>query len=417
MELGTCLDVVFKAVAKSSLTSSQKLLFAINACIQDDYGVIGDGANVVFNGNYKPADWSAVADDLAQRLGAKSSKRRYKKDEEDDDENDSDGFLRSYQRDQISGWLIKALNNAGRDEEVLTVYETEARVTGSYERLVKFLLKKQCYDDAEQWATEGIEKTAGKFSAIAENLAEQLCEVASLSSQWDIVAAHAAYHFFKRPDRNGFDKLMAAAAKADCQESVRRFAQQFLETGISPINVIAVKKGASKIRLADGWPLPIPGYLMPLMQPNDERRGSAGPHFDVLIDVAIADQRTDDVLHWYDRLCAPEKGSTRGNSWSGPGAYADRVAEAVAATHPHRALDIYRQRVNQNLAEASISAYETVASYLRRMRPIMKSLDCELNWMQLVGDIRLQHRNRPRFMEILDKLENRTILTRRKTAT
>jgi uncharacterized Zn finger protein len=83
------------------------------------------------------------------------------------------------------------------------------------------------------------------------------------------------------------------------------------------------------------------------------------------------------------------------------------VAEAVAKSHPDRALEIYRQRVNDNLTRAHVSAYEVVAAYLRKMRPILKSLHREDEWKQSVAHIRLRYRNRPRFMEILDRLDSR----------
>jgi uncharacterized Zn finger protein len=413
MELAGCLNVVFKAVAKSSLTPAHRLLFAIDAYLQDDYGVIGDAADPVINAKYEPSDWSDVADNLARRLNAGRSNRR-KSDGEEEDEDD-DNFSRDYQRDQISGWLIKALTKAGRADELLAVHEMEARTTGSYERLVQFLIERKQYDDAQRWAHEGIEKTANKLAGIAANLAEKLCDIARLRKRWDIVAAHAAYQFFDRPGREKFDELKKAADKAGCQESVNRFALTFLETGIAPIRVTTLKKDERKIQADDGWPLPIPEYLSPLLRSEDQRRSSTAPHYDVLIDMAIADKRPDDLLRWYDTLCAQRKQSPYGSSWSGPGAHGDRVAEAVNKSHPQRAIEIYRQQVDQNLAHASVSAYETVAAYLRKMKPILKSMELENDWTQLVDDIRLRHRNRPRFMEILDRLESRTILATQKT--
>ncbi|HEY8746585.1 MAG TPA: hypothetical protein VIM11_01330, partial [Tepidisphaeraceae bacterium] len=413
MELAGCLAVVFKAVAKSSLAPAQKLIFAINACLQDDYGVIDDSVAAVLDAKYQPVDWSEVADDLARRLNAgKSSRRKFDDDEKEDDD---DAFSRDYQRDQISGWLIRALINAGRGDELLAVYEKEARTTGSYERLVKYLLEQKQYDDAQRWAREGIERTANKRPGIAANLAQQLCEVARLRKQWDIVAAHAAYQFFDRPSREAFNELIKAADKADCQKSVKRFALAFLETGILPMRAATLKKGEQKVQMAEGWPLPIPEYLSPLLRSEDQRRSSTGPRYDVLIDMAIADKRPNDALHWYATLCAQQKQSSYGSSWSGPGTLGDRVAEAVAMSHPQRAIEIYRQRVDQNLTQASVSAYETVAAYLRKMKPIMKSMERENDWTQLVDDFRLRHRNRPRFMEILDRLESRTILATQKT--
>jgi uncharacterized Zn finger protein len=101
------------------------------------------------------------------------------------------------------------------------------------------------------------------------------------------------------------------------------------------------------------------------------------------------------------------------SSWIGGSDYADRVAATVAESHPDRALEIYRQRVDENLQRAHVSAYEAVAAYLRKMRPFLQSLHREAEWTQTLEEIRLRYRNRPRFMEILDKLDSRPILQQR----
>lgn len=131
--------------------------------------------------------------------------------------------------------------------------------------------------------------------------------------------------------------------------------------------------------------------------------------------MAIADKKPDDVLRWYDKMTASEKGATRSRRWEayGPHSYSDEVAAAVATSYPVRALEIYRQGLDANLKEAHVSAYENCAGYLRKMRPILKSLGREEEWTQLLADIRQNYRNRPRFMEILDALEGRTILQSR----
>ena len=129
--------------------------------------------------------------------------------------------------------------------------------------------------------------------------------------------------------------------------------------------------------------------------------------------MAIADQRHDDVLRWYDAMRAGPKQQRGISSWLGLGDYADRVAAAVADSHPDRALEIYRQRVDDHLQRAHVSAYEAVAAYLRKMHPILQSLHRDAEWTQTLAEIRLRYRNRPRFMEILDKLDSRPILQQR----
>jgi uncharacterized Zn finger protein len=70
--------------------------------------------------------------------------------------------------------------------------------------------------------------------------------------------------------------------------------------------------------------------------------------------------------------------------------------------------------VDDHLPHASASAYEAVAGYLRKMRPILKDHHREVEWDGLLADIRLRYKNRPKFMEILDKLDPRPIVEQRK---
>jgi uncharacterized Zn finger protein len=90
--------------------------------------------------------------------------------------------------------------------------------------------------------------------------------------------------------------------------------------------------------------------------------------------------------------------------------YADRVAEAVSATHPDRTIAIYTAALKAQLPHAEISAYEAATRYLRKLRPLYESQGRAREWTALVASIREQYRNRPRFMELLDALDGRTIV-------
>jgi uncharacterized Zn finger protein len=388
-----CLPIVFKAVAASSLTPARKLLFAIDAILKDDYDVIGEAADDLMNDDIAPAVWSEVADLLASRLAADSKPRG------------EDDFSRTYRRDRLSGWLTEALGKAGREDEVLAVYEVEALRTGSYQRLVNFLMDQKRYEEAGRRALEGIQKTAPKYPGIVSSLAETLCEIARRRRQWDVVAAHVAWKFFERPTPDGFNKLAEAAARAGCEEKVRKAAQLFLETGVSPFRN-PVPGQRDRDARAD-WPLPVPGYILDMLKPDN--RVAPRPHYEVLIEMAIAAKRPETVLEWYDRMYAG-RSRQRVSYGFGMAGYADHVAEAVTQSHPQRALEIYDQIVKENLPHASPSAYQTVVAYLRKTRPILKSLNRETEWERMVADIRLQHRNRPKFMEMLDGLDDQPIL-------
>ncbi len=407
-ELADCLGVVFRALASSGIAPARKLMFAIDADLQDDYGATDDAAGAVLDQTYPPDVWSAVADELERRLNAVGAKPRRGGD-------DDDSFSSKYQRDRLSDWLGTALEKAGRGGEALSLYEREARATDSYERLVTALIDAGRPDDAERWAAAGIEKTAGSLPGIASNLAQRLCEIAHTRKQWDIVAAHAAWAFFSRPGRDSFAQLTKAAAKAGCEEPVRRLGRAFLETGVSPTRVVTPKGGKRRIDVDPAWPLPVPAYLTPLLSDIESRRAGSSrrPYYEILIDIAIASKQNDEALQWYDRWRADhktrQKSSPYGGWWTGPQTYAERVAAAVAESHPERALEVYVDRLKHRLQDADKRAYEEVATCLRKMKPLLEALDRADEWQRTVEEIRVRYKNRPRLMEKLDRLQTRPI--------
>lgn len=399
--LGECMPVVFEALRTSSLEPAAKILYAIDAHLADDFDMIGNAAHDVLNEKVAPEVWSEVADQLARRLSVRPNEQRAL-----GDDDHGRRFMDDYKRDRLSSWLGMALERAGRVEELVSVYRDEARRTKSYVRLVTFLIDQKRYDEAHRWATEGIEKTSKNLPGIASQLAEQLCGMASTTKQWDVVAAHAACSFFERPNVESFKALTTASAKVRAEKAVEKFALRFLETGIRPVSVSQPAKGKTRVVADPQWPLPTPEYLIPLLRIDDARKG---PHFGVLINLAIANQQPDEALKWYDRWRCASKPASSYYAFSGAETYADSVAAAISTSHPERAIEIYRARIDRHLPQASTSAYETVAQYLRKLRPIHKAIGHPDAWTRLIQDIREQYRNRPRFMEILDRLEDRPI--------
>jgi uncharacterized Zn finger protein len=433
-----CLPVIFQAVTRSSLSGPDRLLFAIDAELADDYDAIGDSTETLLDAPAQPQDWSVVADTMARRL--KSSSAR-------EERGATDSFSRDYARDRITDWTATALEYAGRDEELRALYESEARATGSYQRLVGFLLEQEQFEDAERWAREGIAATRDKLPGIAKSLAERLCELAQKRKQWDVVAAHAALKFFSEyPGASTFDELMKAARKAKVEEPVRTAALHFLETGALPYQVIVTppapatakdkstralpkKRGAAiqpktkpaatsaeptpaapvRVKLEPRWPLPVPDYLIPFLDRPGRYNTAPRPHLDVLLEMAIAAKRPDEVLRWFEKMQSVPRGPGYYQGPYGYG-YSDRVAEAVSAAYPERAIAIYTAALNAQLPHAQPSAYESATAYLRKLRPLYELLKRANEWTALVASIREKYRNRPRFMDLLDGLDGRSIV-------
>ena len=137
-EIASCMDLVFEALSHSSLSPAEQILWTIDAELDDEYDLCR-GAGSFWKQEHAPADWNSVADELGQRLKQYTSIAG------------EESFSRNYRRNRLSDWLIKALEKAGRQEEIIPLYEREAEETGSYVRLVNRLKGAGCWGEAEQW--------------------------------------------------------------------------------------------------------------------------------------------------------------------------------------------------------------------------------------------------------------------------
>src|SRR2546428_27401 len=107
-------------------------------------------------------------------------------------------FSRIYRRNRLSDWLIMALDNAGRREEIIPLCEREAKETGSYLRLVNYLKQAKRWEEAEQWIHKGIKATQKQWPGIASQLRTALREMREKEKDWLRVAAFYAEDFFQQ---------------------------------------------------------------------------------------------------------------------------------------------------------------------------------------------------------------------------
>ena len=132
--LADSLDVVFKAIPSSTLRNAQKLLYVIGMQLRDEYDLTA-GAEVVWEADWPQAAWSEVADELLSQL-------------DDAPKGREDDFTSNYRRDRLTTQIAHALDEAGRQAEAQALLEAEAKVTGSYGRVVNRLLAAGSLDDA-----------------------------------------------------------------------------------------------------------------------------------------------------------------------------------------------------------------------------------------------------------------------------
>ncbi|NOT56800.1 MAG: SWIM zinc finger domain-containing protein, partial [Deltaproteobacteria bacterium] len=373
------------ALPHSSLTPTEQMLWAIDAELQDEYDLCQGTAEFWAQASYEASDWSAVADQLDARLRKLSQGKGGAE------------FLSPYRRDRLSNRLIRALEDAGRQDEIIPLCEREARETGSYMRLIAHLKHAKRWAEVEEWIRKGIAATHQQSPGIAAQLRNTLRERREEQQQWPQVAAFYAEDFFDRPGAATLRDLLKAAKHAGVEADVRAGAFHYLETGVRPQTL----KPAKKTGALPAWPLP----ACEVPEIGEGRTAMAAPMRQALIDIAIDEKQPDEVLRWYDQP-APNKTSAWGYGWQDD----DRIATAVVSAHPDRAIAMWKKMVDAQIQQVQVRAYETAATYLRKIHSAYKKHDREQEWKDYLAALRQANLRRPRLVQILDGLTGKRIV-------
>jgi uncharacterized Zn finger protein len=374
IEISSCLDIVFLALPQSSLSPVDQMLWVIDAELKDDYELC-NGSEFFWEKERKASDWGVVANKLIVRLA------EFKL------EKGEDGFSKNYRRDRLSDWIIQALENAGRHQEIIPVCEQEAVKTGSYPRLVDALRKAKRFGEAEQWIFKGIRVTQKQWPGIAKRLKDALREMREREGDWLKAAAFRTEDFLQSSSLHTFQDTKKAAEKAKVWPEVRAAALRYLEIGKVP-------------QSDSSWPLPETG-----IKEDRESRKNEFPMTDVLIDIAIEEKRPDDVLKWYDHSKSKKR-----ILWVGDGYQENKIAGAVVDLYPDRAIAIWKNLAEKQISLTQPKAYETAAVYLRKVRNFLKKLKRENEWKDYLLHLRQANARKTKFIEILSRLEGRRIV-------
>jgi uncharacterized Zn finger protein len=379
-EIAFCLDIVFRALPRSSRAHAEQMRWAVEADLADEYELCR-GAKAFWDRTHPATAWNELAEQLAQRLA------QMKPGTGTGGAGASPQFSDNFQRDRLSNWLILALERAGRHEEIIALCRQEAEKTGSYLRLVERLKKAKRWDEAEQWVRKGIAATEKRWPGIADQLRNSFREMRERQQDWPCVAALRADDFFGEPSLQTFQALQKAAQRAGVWPTVLAAAMHYLETG------------AHSQPSTPPWPLPESG-----LKPTIERPRIPPPMTDTLIDIAMAEKRPDEVLRWYDQS------KPRSRGW-GSGWFAeDRIAEAVAGTYPDRAVAIWKRLAEAQIALTKPKAYEEAVGYLRKVHRVLKQVGKEQDWHGYLAALRRANERKRLLVGLLDTLRGHRIV-------
>jgi len=375
MEVAACMPVIAEALDRSSLDAADKLNWALDAVLEDQFEVCQAFAEYLQRRHPKTA-WRALADKLLAQL--RSSKQT----------KDADDFSRNFDRDRLSDWAIHALERAARKEEIIPLCEDEARRTSSYDRLVKRLVAARRFEDAENWIQEGIRVTGKKWPGIAAGLRDKLREIRTFEKNWPAVAAMLVEEFVRRPSRQAFTECKKSCGKAKVWPKVRESLLHYLEKGELPWK-------------QKGWPLPKSSLDLP-----DADQRKRFPMVDDLINIAIFEKKPDQVLRWYDQRHKERFG------WYGVDE--DAIATAVQAHAPNRAVAIWKNKAERLIPQVKPSAYQEAAKYLRKAAKVMRQEKKLTEWERYLKELRETHMRKSRLIEILDGLDEKPIVRKRR---
>ena len=328
--------------------------------------------------DYAKSDWSVVCDRLAQRLEASEHPPG------------DDGLSTDYKRDRIADWLIRALEKAGRRNEVIPLCEREAPITLSFNRLVDRLMAERKWDEARHWCRQGLEAISDRYPGLNAALREQLQTINQRTGNPLAGLALQAEEFFARPGAEDFQALCKAARQSGVGEGVEVWGRHYLQTGRRP--------RSGRKRKSDpemDWPLPAPEVEMPAPPGDNE-----APMVDELIRLAIAEKKPNEVVKWYDH---PSRNKPA--HWMHDVSLDDEVADAIAATHPDRAVAIWKELAENEIALVKPRAYQDAIPYLRKARNVLTRSGREGEWQEYLAALRQHNKRRPRCLEQLDRLE------------
>ena len=374
LEIESCMPVVVRALERSSLKTADKLVWAVDAVLKDQFDICEVFGDFLYRKHPKAA-WNTLADRLLVQLKTTISAK------------DVDNFIRNFERDQVSNWTIHALERAGRKEEVIPLCESEAKITCSYNRLVKELMTAGRHSEAEAWIAEGITETKDKLPGIATRLREKLLKIRTLEKDWSSVAAMLVNIFVQSPSCKTFSDCRHAALKIGLWEKVSQNLLAYLECGMLPWQQ---KK----------WPLNQSNLDLP-----SDNRSRQFPMLADLIDIAIMEKKPDQVIRWYNQIPEEQIG------W-----YAvddDAVAAAVETYDPERAVAIWQTKAERLIDQVRPSAYQEAVKYLRKAGVVMAQEQKKDEWERYLNKLRTKHIRKRRLIEIISGLEGRPIVKNR----
>ncbi len=361
-----CVRLVLEAVKKSSWSPAERLIWALDVTIDDEYNladVVGEYLEV----RHARESWNIAAEHLLDRLDEMPvvlSRR---------------DFSGQFARRSLVQLVAMTLERAGRAAEITELLEAEARESGLWELLIDNLIAAGRDVDAEERIVSALADIGEAQQGTAARLRRQWREIRARAGDWRAVGAMETVEFLQAPSVKAFEACREVAETAGCWDRVRPALLASLETGTLPWRQTDWPWGPPQSPEAfAGW-----------------ARSGAYPWCDVLIDLAIHERDPRRVLHWYDSLSSSSRAALD---------TAERVAAAVCDHAPERAVALWQELAEAHIRRTKPAAYRSAGHFLRRAGQVMYRTGRVEAWLRYLSSLRERHRRKRRLLEVLDGL-------------
>lgn len=371
MELAACMSVAFLALKSSKMDAVEKIIWALDRVLEDEYGVC-DPIEAYFFEDHDKALWHQTADLIMDRLGMNGADRQTEVD---------DAW---YPRSLLLKWGVYALEHTGRKKEILQLYRYEAKKSGNVRKLVEELIRIEQYDEAEKTLRGEIKRKEDKKSWEAVGLHSDLLELMVIKKNWLAAAAISVEGFIRQPSERRFIECRDLSEKKGHWKKIRPFLILYLETAALPWK-------------QRDWPLPPSGLSLP--DPGDRK---FFPKLEDLIDIARVEKQPKQLLKWYDRLIGQRNRFYRINH--------DQVATAIKEYDPLRAVSLWKKIAERHISLVKPKAYLDAAKVLKKAAKVMEAQNKQTEWLSYLNQLKKIHKRKTRLMEVIARLEKNSII-------
>lgn len=154
--------------------------------------------------------------------------------------------------------------------------------------------------------------------------------------------------------------------------------------------------------MVDAWPLPKTG-----LKPHSNRFVSRFPMYYELIEVAIYEKIPSEALRWYDLSLANHAERLFEWRWT---AEELRLARSVFGEFPDRAISIFKQLSESEIAQTNKKSYEMAVGHLAELGKLMQEKGRKQEWETYISELRLSNSRKPRFLKTLNTISGKKIM-------